>query len=110
MPLYEYRCASCGRVFEVSHEVGGRPGPCPVCGGEGRRIFTSVGLIFKGSGFHTTDYRQAATKSGANGAGAADAAAPDGGATKDAKPGEGGSKASPSTGTSAGSEAPPKDS
>jgi len=58
MPLYEYRCTRCDRLFEVHHEVGGTPGPCPVCGGPARRIFTSVGLIFKGSGFYTTDHRK----------------------------------------------------
>ena len=58
MPVYEYRCTSCDHLFEVTHEVGGTPGPCPVCGGPARRVFTSVGLIFKGSGFHTTDYRK----------------------------------------------------
>jgi len=58
MPLYEYRCTRCDHLFEVYHAVGGTPGPCPVCGGPARRVFTSVGLIFKGSGFHTTDYRK----------------------------------------------------
>lgn len=58
MPLYEYRCTNCHHVFEKFHEVGGHPGPCPNCGGTPQRIFTSVGLIFKGSGFHTTDYRK----------------------------------------------------
>src|SRR2546422_1848130 len=58
MPVYEYRCTRCDHLFEVTHEVGGTPGPCPVCGGSARRVFTSVGLIFKGSGFHTTDYRK----------------------------------------------------
>jgi len=51
--------------------VGGSPGPCPVCGGTARRLFTSVGVIFKGSGFHATDYR----KPPASGDGAAPAAA-----------------------------------
>ncbi|HXF82883.1 MAG TPA: FmdB family zinc ribbon protein [bacterium] len=58
MPVYEYRCTSCQHLFEVVHAVGGTSGPCPVCGGPAQRVFTSVGLIFKGSGFHTTDYRQ----------------------------------------------------
>jgi len=64
MPLYEYRCTVCNHLFDVYHEVGGTPGPCPVCGGTARRIFTSVGLIFKGSGFHTTDYRKPAARDG----------------------------------------------
>lgn len=66
MPLYEYRCTKCNHVFEVHHDVGASPGPCPVCGGEPRRIFTSVGLIFKGSGFYTTDNRKPGTADGSS--------------------------------------------
>ncbi|HTE03686.1 MAG TPA: FmdB family zinc ribbon protein [bacterium] len=66
MPVYEYRCTNCDHLFEVTHEVGGTPGPCPVCGGPARRVFTSVGLIFKGSGFHTTDYRKSPASDGAD--------------------------------------------
>lgn len=65
MPLYEYRCTNCNHLFEVFHEVGGQPGPCPNCGTtSAHRVFTSVGLIFKGSGFHTTDYRRRSTPDG----------------------------------------------
>jgi len=64
--VYEYRCTNCDHLFEVTHEVGGTPGPCPVCGGPARRVFTSVGLIFKGSGFHTTDYRKSPASDGAD--------------------------------------------
>lgn len=64
MPLYEYRCENCGHTFDVTHAVGETPGPCPVCGGPARRLFTSVGLIFKGSGFHTTDYRKSSSPDG----------------------------------------------
>ncbi len=64
MPLYEYRCARCDHHFEVYHAVGGSAGPCPVCGGPARRVFSSVGLIFKGSGFHTTDYRKKSSSDG----------------------------------------------
>jgi putative FmdB family regulatory protein len=71
MPVYEYRCTSCQHLFEVVHAVGGTGGPCPVCGGPARRVFTSVGLIFKGSGFHATDYRKST--------GAGDGAKADGG-------------------------------
>ncbi len=61
MPLYEYQCSRCGHKFDVYHQIGGGSGPCPVCGGPARRIFTSVGLIFKGAGFHSTDYRKPLT-------------------------------------------------
>ncbi|HEU5299029.1 MAG TPA: FmdB family zinc ribbon protein [bacterium] len=97
MPLYEYRCTACSRIFERHHEVGGSPGACPFCGGEPRRIFTSVGLIFKGSGFHTTDYRKAA---GTGGNGADGAAVKDG--TKESGKTDGG--ASTGSGTEAASK------
>jgi putative FmdB family regulatory protein len=64
MPLYEYRCAHCHHHFEVFHPVGGSAGPCPVCGGPARRVFSSVGLIFKGPGFHATDYRKTPSSDG----------------------------------------------
>ncbi len=64
MPLYEYRCPACGHQFEVVHDVGGSPGPCPVCGATPRKVFSSVGLIFKGSGFHSTDYRKTVSGDG----------------------------------------------
>jgi len=66
MPVYEYRCTRCNHLYEEFHQIGGAPGPCPVCGGPGRRVFTSVGLIFKGSGFHTTDYRKSPSSDGAS--------------------------------------------
>jgi putative FmdB family regulatory protein len=60
MPIYEYRCTQCQTVFE-RHQTVGAPAPaCPACGGASRKLFASVGLIFKGSGFHTTDYRKTA--------------------------------------------------
>ncbi len=62
MPIYEYRCLHCGRNFDLSHSVGADPGPCPWCRGLVRRVFSSVGVIFKGSGFHSTDYRKPAPK------------------------------------------------
>jgi putative FmdB family regulatory protein len=57
MPIYEYECADCSKKFEVRRgfhdddEV-----YCPVCKGKGRRMFSPVTVIYKGSGFYTTDY------------------------------------------------------
>src|SRR2546422_11738392 len=70
MPLYEYRCTRCDHLFEVHHEVGGTPGPCPVCGGPARRGFSSGGVIFKGSGVYTTDHRKPSSPHGADKKGA----------------------------------------
>lgn len=57
MPRYDYQCTSCGHQFELlqSFQEAGS-GTCPSCSGEGRRHFHAVPIIFKGSGFYTTDY------------------------------------------------------
>ncbi len=65
MPIYEYRCLQCGRDFELFQSVGADPGPCPYCQGTVRRIYSSIGVIFKGSGFYSTDNRKAPTDEGA---------------------------------------------
>ncbi len=57
MPRYDYRCTSCGDEFELTQsfsEAGN--GTCPVCSGPGQRVFHAVPVIYKGSGFYTTDY------------------------------------------------------
>jgi putative FmdB family regulatory protein len=58
MPVYEYRCTQCRHTFEEYRSVGESAPACPACGGPTRKVYASVGLIFKGSGFHTTDYRK----------------------------------------------------
>ena len=57
MPRYDYQCVSCSKEFELVQtfaEAG--TGTCPVCSGSGRRVFHAVPVIYKGSGFYTTDY------------------------------------------------------
>ena len=59
MPVYEYACVECGHHFEQYHKVTDRPPRrCPECRGRVRKVFRPVGIIFKGSGFHVTDYRK----------------------------------------------------
>ena len=58
MPAYDFRCIECETVCEVTRPVGATdPVPCPECGGDTKRVFSPVGVVFKGSGFHNTDYR-----------------------------------------------------
>lgn len=65
MPVYEYRCKSCGKTHEIEHGFHDkRPSECPSCGGELIRVFHPIGLVFKGSGFHKTDYGGASVRSG----------------------------------------------
>ncbi len=65
MPIYEYRCHQCGRSFDLFHSIGADPGPCPWCRGTVRRIYSSIGVIFKGSGFYSTDHRTTPKDEGA---------------------------------------------
>ncbi|MGD0968926.1 MAG: FmdB family zinc ribbon protein [Candidatus Aquilonibacter sp.] len=61
MPLYDYRCAACGKVTEIRHGFNDTNAePCPQCGGELARVFNPAPIIFNGSGFYKTDSRPAA--------------------------------------------------
>jgi len=60
MPTYEYVCEKCGRRFEEFQKMSDEPiKKCLKCGANVRRIIgTGAGIIFKGSGFYETDYKQ----------------------------------------------------
>lgn len=57
MPRYDYRCVECDYQFELvqSFQEAGQ-GACPLCAGAGRRVYYAPPVIYKGSGFYTTDY------------------------------------------------------
>lgn len=58
MPTYEYECPQCSFRFELRRSFSeNSPVSCPQCGCDARRIFSPVPIIFKGSGFYSTDYR-----------------------------------------------------
>src|SRR5580700_3689922 len=60
MPTYEYECQKCGHHFELVQSMKDAPKrTCPKCRGRVKRLLgTGAGLIFKGSGFYSTDYRK----------------------------------------------------
>ena len=65
MPTYEYKCDACGHRFEKFQSITADPiKKCPECGKNKvrRLIGTGAGLIFKGSGFYITDYRDSGYK------------------------------------------------
>ena len=58
MPTYEYACNACGHEFEAFQSFSEAAlSQCPECKGEVRKVFSNVGVVFKGSGFYTTDSR-----------------------------------------------------
>jgi putative FmdB family regulatory protein len=58
MPTYGYRCGSCGHEFEIQQRITEQPlVACPKCGGKLSKMLYPAGIIFKGSGYYTTDYK-----------------------------------------------------
>ena len=67
MPTYSYACTECGNRFDVVQSfTDDALTTCEQCSGRLRKLFNSVGVVFKGSGFYRTDSREAA-KSSTNG-------------------------------------------
>jgi putative FmdB family regulatory protein len=88
VPTYAYRCADCGHAFDVHQAfTDDALTECPECGGLLRKVFGSVGVTFKGSGFYRTDSRGAKTAS----------------TTGASAPGSSGSSSSPAPATSSSS-------
>jgi putative FmdB family regulatory protein len=88
VPTYQYACAACGHQLEAVQAFTDEPlTVCPECGGQLRKVFSAVGVVFKGSGFYRNDSRASATSSD--------------GAAKNAKSSE--SAGSDSSSTSSGS-------
>lgn len=59
MPIYCYKCFDCNHYEEIKQSMSDDAlTDCPECGGDNyKRVITSVGVIFKGSGFHINDYK-----------------------------------------------------
>src|SRR5690606_22100139 len=73
VPTYQYACTECGNQLEVVQSFSDDPlTQCPACEGRLRKLFGSVGVVFKGPGFYRTDSRAGANGSGANGNSARD--------------------------------------
>lgn len=92
MPTYEYACSACDATHEVQQKMTDPTlTACPVCGDAGvRKLFTGVGVHFKGSGFYRTDSR--------SGSGSGDSGSTSGGGSaKDS------SSSTSSTGSASGS-------
>ncbi len=116
MPTYEYACTSCGEHLEVVQSFRDEPlSVCPVCHGPLRKVFGSIGVVFKGSGFYKTDSRSASSSSKPaassntkskevpSTAKSSEGSAGSSGAASDGSNGNGSSKSSSSSGAAAAS-------
>ena len=90
MPTYQYTCRECGEQVEVVQKfTDDSLTICPACGGVLRKVFSPVGIVFKGSGFYRTDSRKGsssdipAAKDAAKDKEPSGAKAADSGASKD---------------------------
>jgi putative FmdB family regulatory protein len=101
MPTYEYKCTACGHQFEQFQSITAAPiKRCPQCGKAKvkRLLGTGAGVIFKGSGFYITDYRDSSYKEKAK------AESGTGGSS------EGSSESKPAGGETKGAESKPAES
>ncbi len=81
MPTYQYVCTECGEPLEaVQSFTDDALTTCPVCGGQLRKVFSAVGVVFKGSGFYRNDSR---TSSGSKSASTESSSSSSDGASSD---------------------------
>jgi putative FmdB family regulatory protein len=69
MPTYEYACTKCGHTFEAFQSIVDKPlSRCPECKSAVRRVINGgLGVIFKGSGYYSTDNKRGSALTGGNG-------------------------------------------
>lgn len=107
MPTYDYACTACGHRFEQFHGMTAAPlRTCPACGADRleRLIGAGAGVIFKGSGFYQTDYKNPGSSGGTNAGGGSGKDRDGGEKTGSDGPGAAGGGCTPTCGTDA---APP---
>ncbi len=73
MPIYDYDCTSCGHGFELRKSWSEGPvAMCPLCGAQARKKFAIPTIVYKGSGFYTTDNRSSYGSGGSGSSGGTD--------------------------------------
>lgn len=86
MPIYEYACTACGERTEAKQSFDDPPlETCELCGGKLRKLYSPVGVVFKGSGFYSTDAKKT-SKSASGGTGSPGSEKKDTGSDSKAKP------------------------
>jgi putative FmdB family regulatory protein len=93
VPTYQYACTTCGEQLEAVQKFTDDPlTVCPVCGGALRKVYSAVGIVFKGSGFYRTDSRAEAKSRADAGKGSSDSSPDGSSAGSESKPSQTDSK------------------
>ncbi|MER7186309.1 FmdB family zinc ribbon protein [Streptomyces hyaluromycini] len=106
MPTYQYQCTECGEGLEaVQKFTDDALTECPNCGGRLKKVFSAVGIVFKGSGFYRNDSRGSSSSSSpaSKSSGSASSSTSSDSKTSDSKSSSSSSTSSSSTSSSSGS-------
>lgn len=107
MPTYAYTCTACGHAFDIHQAfTDDALTVCPECGGRLRKVFSSVGVTFKGSGFYRTDSRSSKSSSTGSTTPATPAKSSDSSNSSSSGSSSTGSSSSGSSSSSSGSSTP----
>ncbi len=108
MPTYAYACTACDHTFDVVQSFSDDPlSVCPQCEGRLRKVYGSIGVTFKGSGFYRTDSRSSAGSSSLAGSSSGASSGSDkSGSCDTASGGSAGSSGSTGSSTGASSSSP----
>lgn len=109
MPTYSYACTECDNRFDaVQAFTDDALTNCPECSGRLRKLFNSVGVVFKGSGFYRTDNRESGKKTGSGESGSGSSGSEKSGGDSSSPSSASSSSSTPSTPSSpsSGSSAP----
>lgn len=105
MPTYSYRCRDCDVAFDIQQSFDEDSlTVCPQCNGGLRKLFNTVGVVFKGSGFYRTDSRGAG-EGGSSGSASSGSGSSNGGSSNGSSSGGSSSTGSSGSGSGSGSSA-----
>jgi len=106
VPTYQYACTVCGHRFDAVQSFSDASlTECPQCAGLLRKVFSSVGIVFKGSGFYRTDSRNGASTVPAGDAAASSSSSSEGSKSTESAKSSSAATASSSSSSSSGSTA-----
>ncbi|KAA0919192.1 FmdB family zinc ribbon protein [Dietzia sp. ANT_WB102] len=104
MPTYSYRCRDCNVAFDIQQSFNEDSlTVCPECNGALRKLFNTVGVVFKGSGFYRTDSRAAGDSRSASPAATSSSDSSGGGSSSSGSSTSGASGSGSGSGSTAGS-------